>query len=586
MKQVYEVLTADSRQFSKLVSGSAKFEDFKAEVAKAMVKNLDVSAFPEASRGKVEQLTKKKEELKHLEEKEEGTLSNLEKEIAKLSQEVSSLKRAVEDQNDSRESQERKLKREQQELANLDRKLEELLHENKEAKQTLQRLQAEAQNGQQSSSSSADEEDDGSYEVIAYEDLSIRGSYGKTATGDVSVGHRTGEKVFVKKFSTKRAFDDQVHYIGQLHSGYVLQMFGANARHRFLALEYLPKNLDSLSLDTNQEISWEKKWGIARDILLALLYLHSRNPPVLKGRDAGLKAFNVFVGADWAAKVALPGVLPSNIDSEDEDIWTAPEVSAGSEEFSDKSDVWSYGLVLWQLATRKRPFSGAKAGKIKANEDELNTALDLPEDAVPQDFRKLLDSCLLYSSRRRPTFTRLLKQFKDKGLLANRVEYLKIAAGKIEDIEREISIQQQLVEKAERQAEQGERRYNREKSITEDTIRQKEEIERKVAAERQKLAELERKAEELQANAERARKTADEDEKKKKKQLKKEEANRQRELEELQAEKENAERKFENAKKNNEQLRRNLEDLESQIESERSRRTDAERRRDDYLRRA
>jgi regulator of replication initiation timing len=365
---------------------------------KALVKNLDVSMFPPEIRAKSEELTKKKEVLSKEVEKEDSDLANLESQINALSQDITSLKRSAEDQADGRDAQERKLKREKQELENLDKKLQEIVTDKKEAQITLEKLKKEAGNVQNDSSSSTlspDDEDDGSYEVIPWEDLSIRSSYGKIGTAEVSIASRTGEKLFVKKLPSKRAFDEQIRYVAQLHSGYVLQMFGANVRQRFIALEYLPMNLNKLSLDTTQEISWEKKWGIARDILLGLLYLHSRNPPILKGKEAGLRPYNIFVGSDWATKIALPGVLPSCCEDEEE-FWLAPEVASGSEAFSVQSDVFSYGLILWQLATRQRPFAGLNASKVGL---PLPLSLPLPLPIPPHLPLPLLLSRLFCFSR-------------------------------------------------------------------------------------------------------------------------------------------------------------------------------------------
>jgi len=64
-----------------------------------------------------------------------------------------------------------------------------------------------------------------------------------------------------------------------------------------------------------------------------------------------------------------------------------------------------------------------------------------------------------------------------------------------------VAIQVELVEKAERQAAQADRRYQREKQITEDTIKQREDAERRLEDQRKKIAELEKKMEELQSNA-------------------------------------------------------------------------------------
>ena len=43
--------------------------------------------------------------------------------------------------------------------------------------------------------------------------------------------------------------------------------------------------------------------------------------------------------------------------------WMAPEVIT-SKEYSEKADVYSFGIILWELSSRKRPYDGMQKTEI------------------------------------------------------------------------------------------------------------------------------------------------------------------------------------------------------------------------------
>lgn len=91
--------------------------------------------------------------------------------------------------------------------------------------------------------------------------------------------------------------------------------------------------------------------------------------------------------------------------------WTAPEGLAEQGQFSEKSDVWSFGVVLWELVTlAKAPYQAIDNSKM---EQYLLAGHRLPQPSnCPYDLYFLMKNCWEPSPTARPTFSLLLKQLE------------------------------------------------------------------------------------------------------------------------------------------------------------------------------
>jgi serine/threonine protein kinase len=78
--------------------------------------------------------------------------------------------------------------------------------------------------------------------------------------------------------------------------------------------------------------------------------------------------------------------------------WCAPEVMSKTG-YTIKADVYSYGVVLWELCTRQQPYAGMKVEDIRRSVLLERKRPDIP-DAVDEDFAALISrpSCCPYSS--------------------------------------------------------------------------------------------------------------------------------------------------------------------------------------------
>jgi serine/threonine protein kinase len=80
--------------------------------------------------------------------------------------------------------------------------------------------------------------------------------------------------------------------------------------------------------------------------------------------------------------------------------WTAPEILRG-EKYDERADMFSFGVVMWQVTTRKEPYAGRNF---------IGVSLDVLEGKRPQipgdcppEFRKMMKKCWHGVADKRPS---------------------------------------------------------------------------------------------------------------------------------------------------------------------------------------
>ena len=96
--------------------------------------------------------------------------------------------------------------------------------------------------------------------------------------------------------------------------------------------------------------------------------------------------------------------------------WTSPEAASYSE-FTTKSDVWSFGVVLYEIITYGRPpYSGMSRKEVL---DSVSSGYRMPcPPGCPDKLYDVMMECWNETPQKRPTFESLhwkLEDFNDKG---------------------------------------------------------------------------------------------------------------------------------------------------------------------------
>ncbi|CAG4961399.1 unnamed protein product [Colias eurytheme] len=90
--------------------------------------------------------------------------------------------------------------------------------------------------------------------------------------------------------------------------------------------------------------------------------------------------------------------------------WMPPEVIKNST-FSHASDVWSYGVLLWELLTGETPYKGIDALAVAYGVAVNKLTLPIPS-TCPEPWRVLMEACWHSNPRERPLFPEILDQLE------------------------------------------------------------------------------------------------------------------------------------------------------------------------------
>ena len=246
-----------------------------------------------------------------------------------------------------------------------------------------------------------------------------RGAYGEVfkcvyRETDVAV------KLFIDQdFSDKvlEAFRKEVDILKKLRHPNILHFMGycTVPPHMCIVTEY-EKNgsLFKLLHRTKAQLDEGQKLNIALEIAIGMHYLHTSKPPIVHG---DLKSPNLLLGNRLHVKICDFGLsrfrMASKLSAGSKlgtPEWTAPEVLQSSTN-SEAGDVYSYGVVLWEIFTGQIPWEDVSAMQVVLMVGFHNSRLAIPED-VPRWAAEIIECCFDQADKR-PSFAEIIRKLRD-----------------------------------------------------------------------------------------------------------------------------------------------------------------------------
>ncbi|XP_041445057.1 guanylate cyclase 2C L homeolog isoform X1 [Xenopus laevis] len=167
---------------------------------------------------------------------------------------------------------------------------------------------------------------------------------------------------------------------------------------------------DNISYPDGTFMDWEFKISVMYDIAKGMSYLHASKCEV----HGHLKSTNCVV--DGRMVVKITDFFGKSILSPEKDLWTAPE-HLHQEGFSQKGDVYSYGVIAQEIILRQETFyteqcddTKEKISRVQNNKGECPFRPDLNLDSANEreiEVYVLVKSCWEEDPERRPDFKKI-----------------------------------------------------------------------------------------------------------------------------------------------------------------------------------
>ncbi|KAM9958044.1 hypothetical protein ACTFIW_013020 [Dictyostelium discoideum] len=245
--------------------------------------------------------------------------------------------------------------------------------------------------------------------------LSSNSSQGEDSMSQISSG----------KLNAINEFRREVWLMSGLSHSNIVLMKGFCFEPYAIVMEYM--DIGSLSSflkkkkEDGQVLDWQMLLKIVTDIASGMAFLHNITPPLVH-RD--LKSPNILLAShptnpnEISAKVSDFGLSRSivqNFSSKvvDNPTWQSPEVLKGTE-YNEKSDIYSFGMILWECYHLELPFDEFDFKFMSTLEDNILSGL---RPSINQNcnrmYSSLITKCWNADPNLRPSFNSILKTLNE-----------------------------------------------------------------------------------------------------------------------------------------------------------------------------
>uniref|UniRef100_A0A3Q0SW49 Protein kinase domain-containing protein n=1 Tax=Amphilophus citrinellus TaxID=61819 RepID=A0A3Q0SW49_AMPCI len=247
-----------------------------------------------------------------------------------------------------------------------------------------------------------------------------------TASSEIYKGEYRGFPVAIKRYlnpantnagEVKSIFNKEVDTMKQFESPNILRMFGiciqddkGPSPQFFIIMEYCEKGSLRQVLDSDYTLSWIRRARMCLDAAQGLYRSWKVHGCIKSSKFLVTKDYTVKLGGFRLAKT-VTSLKRQTKDTTNRSLWYyCPEkLNDASFSYCKEWEIYSFGIVLWEIATSKKPFEGFSTEDIYNKVCEEKYQEPLPDDC-PAELGELIKACRAYDSFQRPSAGDLLNE--------------------------------------------------------------------------------------------------------------------------------------------------------------------------------
>ena len=274
--------------------------------------------------------------------------------------------------------------------------------------------------------------------IIQQNSIKTLNLIGRGGTSMVYLGNYRGTDVVIKKIKVKeindnyfKEFKNEIVTLTMIRHPNLVYFMGTMIEDNNLCIvtEYCKGGtlFDLLYKKKNINLSWNLRLRLLIDISRAMNYLHTNDPQIIhfdlkslnilltdeikensendnvtiKISDFGLSKIIDKQKIEWEATEGIVGSVQ----------WMAPEVIQNNCIDNTKADIYSFGIIIWEVCTRIQPFKDMNSEDIinfVINENGRPDCNLLPLNQMPKGLLDLIENCWNTEPNLRPDFSMIL----------------------------------------------------------------------------------------------------------------------------------------------------------------------------------